>query len=136
MKHGAPTEVRSNDLAEMAVGGLIMAMPMAMTEEIWDLSEELGVGRILIIAVFSIAFIAVVVWALIYNQADPEDRRDFLRRVFAVYGIALLISALMLFAIDRLPIIDDPAVALKRTILVAVPVSFGGTTADSVMSAR
>ena len=136
MTQQSNTELRSTDVAELAVGGLIMAMPMAVTEEIWDLSEELGVGRILVIAALSIAFIALVIWALIYKEVDAEERQHYLLRVFAAYGIALLISAAMLLAIDRLPLVDDPVLALKRTVLVAVPVSFGGTTADSLMSRK
>lgn len=136
MKQQSDTELRSTDIAEIAVGGLIMAMPMAVTEELWDLSEELDIVRIVVIAAFSVAFIALVIWSLIYKDVDPEDRQDFLRRVFAAYGIALFISAAMLLAIDRLPLFDDPILALKRTVLVAVPVSFGGTTADSLMSRK
>lgn len=136
MKKKPDTELRLTDVAEIVVGGLIMAMPVAVTEEVWDLSEELGLGRILIIAAMSVAFIALVIWALMYHQVDPEDREDYLRRVLAAYGIALLISAAMLFAIDRLPLFEDPVLAFKRTVLVAVPVSFGGTTADSLMSRK
>ncbi len=128
------TKLRSRDLAEIAIGGLIMAMPIAVTEEIWTLSEELGIGRILFVAAVSVAFIALFIRSLIYHEAPPEARRHFRRHVLAAYGIALLISAAMLFAVDRLPLISDPLLALKRTILVAVPVSFGGTTADSLLS--
>ena len=48
----------------------------------------------------------------------------------------MTISGFMLLMIDRLPLIDDPYLALKRTILVAFPASFGATAVDGVMSNR
>lgn len=130
------TTLRPRDIAELAIGGMIMAMPMSVTEEVWALSVELNLGRVLLIALMTIGITALFVWSLLYHEVVPEDRRHFRRRVFAAYTIALLISALMLLSIDRLPLLDDPALALKRTILVAVGVSFGATTADSLMSSR
>jgi uncharacterized membrane protein len=130
------TKLRPRDVAELAIGGMIMAMPMAVTAEVWVLSQELGLGRALLIALITIAITAVFVWALLYHEVTPLDRRHFRRRVLAAYTIALLISALMLLSIDRLPLLDDPVLALKRTILVAVAVSFGATTADSLLSSR
>lgn len=40
-------------------------------------------------------------------------------------------SAARLLAVDVLPLFSDPAVALKRTIIVAFPASFAATTVDS-----
>lgn len=65
---------------------------------------------------------------------QPADRKHFLRRVAVAHLMALLISGTMLLAVDRLPLLEDPILALKRAILVAVPVSFGGTAADKVLS--
>jgi hypothetical protein len=36
-----------------------------------------------------------------------------------------------LLAVDVLPLFSDPAVALKRTIIVAFPASFAATTVES-----
>ena len=134
MKPQTDTRLTSRDIAEIAIGGMIMAMPMAVTEEIWVLSDELGIGRILLVATASIVFIALFIWSLIYHEAPPADRRHFRRRVAAAYLVALLISATMLLAIDRLPLLSDPVLALKRTILVALPVAFGGTALDDILS--
>ena len=107
---------------------------MSVTEEVWELSIELSLGRTIVIALITLGFVAFFVWSLIYHEIRPADRLDFRLRVFSAYGIALLMSAAMLLTIDRLPLISDPILALKRTILVAVPVAFGGTTADSLLS--
>ena len=50
----------------------------------------------------------------------------------AAHGLALLVAALLLAGIDRLPLLGDPVLALKRTILVAFPASFAATAVDSL----
>ena len=130
------TELRPRDLAELAIGGFVMAGPFAVTEEVWNLSAEMSLARALGIALFSVAVIALTIWSLIYHEVSPEDRRHFQRRVVVAYVVALLISAFMLLAIDRLPILSDPLLAVKRTILVALPVAFGGTAVDDILSRR
>lgn len=134
MEEQNTTKLRPRDLAELAIGGCIMAGPLAVTEEVWNLSAEMSLARSLLIALITIAVIALMVWSLIYHEVPPDDREHFLRRVGAAYLVALLISASMLLAIDRLPLISDPILALKRTILVALPVAFGGTAVDDFMS--
>ncbi len=136
MKEPYTTELRPRDMAELAIGGIIMAGPFAVTEEVWNLSAEMTLARSLLIAVVTIVVIALIVWSLIYHEVPPADRRHFVRRVAVAYTLALVVSAFMLFAIDRLPLISDPILALKRTILVALPVAFGGTAVDDFMSKR
>ena len=53
-------------------------------------------------------------------------------RVLTVYLLTLMVSALMLYAIDRLPAFTEPLVAIKRTVLVAFPAVFAATVVDSL----
>jgi uncharacterized membrane protein len=119
------------DLAEIATGSCIMAFPVATAEEIWKFGEELSFGRVLLICVVSIFFLALIIYHL-YHAADVHvDRPEFLSRVLSTYGLTLLISALILFAVDRLDLLVDPWVGIKRAILVAFPASFAATAVDS-----
>ncbi len=124
--------LRGRDIAELAIGACIMAFPLAVTEEVWNLSAELSLGRSLLIAFGTLLVVAVLVWMLFYHGQTPEDRRHFVWRVMAAYGLALLVAALLLAGIDRLPLLGDPVLALKRTILVAFPASFAATAVDSL----
>jgi len=45
--------------------------------------------------------------------------------------VTFLICALLLFGIDRVDVLGEPLVALKRTILVAFPASFAATVVDN-----
>ena len=56
----------------------------------------------------------------------------YIFRVFAAYLITLAVIALLLFAIDKFPILSDPVVALKRLIIIAMPASMGAIIVDSI----
>jgi uncharacterized membrane protein len=120
------------DVAEIATGSCIMAFPVATTEEIWKFGEELSFARVLLFCVASIFFLALIIYHL-HHAAEPQfDRRGFLNRVLSTYGLTLVISALILFGVDRLELFVDAWVGIKRTILVAFPASFAATAVDSL----
>jgi uncharacterized membrane protein len=119
------------DLAEIATGSCIMAFPVATAEEIWKLGEELSFPRVLLCCVASIFFLGFTIYHLYHRSEVTFDRREFVSRVLSTYGLTLLISALILFGVDRLELSVDVWVGIKRTILVAFPASFAATAVDS-----
>ncbi len=119
------------DVVEIAVGACVMAFPVAVTEEVWNLGEELALGRVLLFALASLFFLAVFIYVLHDHVGFPPTRKAFLLRVASTYGVTLLISALLLLGVDRIDLLQDPLIALKRTILVAFPASFAATAVDS-----
>lgn len=118
------------DVAEIATGACIMAFPVAVTEEVWNLGAELSLPHVLFFALASIFFLALMVYMLQQKSIGP-DRKVFIRRVLSTYSITLLIAALLLIGVDRLELFTDPAVGLKRAILVAFPASFAATMVDN-----
>jgi uncharacterized membrane protein len=120
------------DLAEIAIGCSLMAFPVATTEEIWKLGETLSTGRLLLVAAGSIAVLTMLMHELQGGTIDAEQRRAFMRRVLSTYGVTIAVSALMLLAVDRLELLSQPLIGLRRTILVAFPASFAGTVVDNL----
>jgi len=118
------------DVAEIATGACIMAFPVAVTEEVWNLGTELSLPHVLFFALASIFFLALMVYMLQHKSLGP-DRKVFLRRVLSTYFITLFIAALLLIGVDRLELFTEPAVGLKRAILVAFPASFAATMVDN-----
>ena len=119
------------DIVEVAIGACIMAFPVAATEEVWNLGTDLSVWRVLLFALASLSFLAVLIYELHGHAAFSVTHKAFLQRVAGTYGVALLISALLLLGVDQLDLLQDPVIALKRTILVAFPASFAATAVDS-----
>ncbi len=59
-------------------------------------------------------------------------KREFVKRIFGTYIVTLCIVATLLTILGKAPWIIDFSVALKRTILVSLPASLGGSAADLV----
>ena len=125
-------KIRLNDVAEIILGAVLIGFPVAVTEEVWTISEELELGRVLYISLGSIAILAWFVFYIFYHGSLKGTIGQFIFRVLIAYGITLFAVGSMLFAIDQLPLLDDPAVAIKRMIIVALPASFAATIIDSI----
>jgi uncharacterized membrane protein len=126
------TRFSRKDAAEISIGCCVMAFPAATTEEIWKLGETLSTGRVLLFAAASMFFLALLMYQLHHGADVQSDHRDFWLRALSTYGLTLAISALILFGVDRLELLVNPLVGIKRTILVAFPASFAATVVDSL----
>lgn len=124
-------KVHLRDLAEIIVGGLVLAFPVAVTEEVWNLSVELSFGRAILISCGSLLIIAGFVQTSYKHSLTASSQKELATRVLTVYGVTMLIAAAVLFAVDRLPLFTETMVAIKRTIIVAFPASFAATVVDS-----
>jgi len=123
------------DFVEIALGGSIMAFPTAATEEIWNLSAELSLMRVLFFSVASLLVLAVLIYAL-HGHGLDTSRKAFIQRVASTYVVTLVIAALLLYALGRIDFVNEPLTGLKRMILVAFPASYAATVVDSLGSSR
>jgi uncharacterized membrane protein len=124
-------ELLREDLAQLFAGALMLGAPIALTEEVWTLGVTLSPGRILLIAVVSFLINSLLVKLLFYPDNLPDYRYEFFKRVIASYVIALTAALLLLVLFDK-GLIDDPALALKRAVIIALPASFAATVVDSI----
>ena len=122
-------EFRLEDLWQLVAGACVMALPVALTEEVWDLGKTLSIGRTLLILAFSLVTLAGFIWGLFYGKRIVEYRGDFFKRAASAYVVTFLASLLLLFLFDKAPL-DDLRVTFTRTILVAFPASFAATAVD------
>ena len=129
------TRFGMRDFVEIALGGSIMAYPVAATEEIWNLSAELSLTRVLLFSVASLLVLTAFIYTL-HGYGSNSDRKAFVQRVFSTYGATLVIAALLLYGLDRIDLVNEPLTSLKRMILVAFPASYAATVVDSLGSPR
>ena len=124
--------LRGKDVAEIVIGSQLLAFPVSVTEEVWNLSEELSLARVALFTLASIAVVGVFVYTAYNHEGLIPKGRDFYIRVGATYVVTLAACAVLLMGIDRLELLTDPTLALKRTVLVAFPGSFSATVVDSI----
>ncbi len=125
-----PTKFTLHDVAEIAVGAVLLAFPVAVTEEVWQISRDLSVINCVFISLSSVGLLAWFGYYMFY-RANPRTW-NFVLRIASVYFVTISISAIILIMIDKFPLQTEPVVAIKRMIIVALPASFSATVLDSV----
>ena len=123
---------RLQDLSEIVVGSVLLAFPIAITEEVWNLGKELSLFSTLAIVASSLFFLTWFAFHTFYQSDLSSHRNDLILRVVSVYCVTLTVAALILGMFAQFPLLTEPAVAIKRMIIVALPASFCATVVDSI----
>jgi len=77
---------RINALSEITVGSVLLAFPVAITEEVWNLGKELSLFSTLAIVSVSLFVLTWFVVHAFYQSNLQQLRREILIRVTAVYA--------------------------------------------------
>lgn len=125
-------EVRRRDLLQIIVGASLLGVPVSLTEETWNLAAELPTANLAAIAAISIVFVAAYVHFSFYRDLLREHLGSYVLRVTLIYVISLAVVGLILTLLQRAPWASDPALALKRALLVALPASMSAAISDAI----
>ena len=120
------------DIIQVVVGASALAVPIAFSEESWNLSNTLPMTNVIFLVVLSLVFINLFTFQSIYQGNIKFRLLVFLSRTILVYLITLFVVSIVLVAMDKLPLISEPIVALKRIIIISLPASMGGVVVDSL----
>lgn len=119
------------DASQVAIGAFALAVPISFSEEAWKLGETLPLANLLLIFILSVVFLIFFAYENVF-QANIKYRIPiFVSRIFIAYFIAALVVALVLFSLNKFPLITEPALALKRLIVITMPASMGAIIVDS-----
>jgi uncharacterized membrane protein len=125
-------ELRARDVIQILVGSSILAIPIAFTEETWNLGEQLPWQNILILSIISILFIALFVYYNFYRHYLRKYIFQYIKRVVLIYFLSLLVVGILMTVINQCPWSTDWILAVKRIIIVAFPASLSATITDSI----
>lgn len=120
------------DIIQVAVGAAALSVPVAFSEESWNLSKTLPTLNIIIIVFLSLTFINLFSFQSIYQGNVKFRILTFISRTLLVYFITLLVVVIVLVALNKFPILTDSIVALKRLFIISFPASMGGVVVDSL----
>jgi uncharacterized membrane protein len=120
------------DVLQVIVGASALSVPVAFSEESWDLSRTLPNANVFLLVFLSLLFINLYSFQSIFQGKVRHRIRLFIFRTLLDYGITLCVVFMVLFAIDRMPIIEEPLVAFKRMIILSFPASMGAVVVDSL----
>ncbi|MBL7131757.1 MAG: DUF2391 family protein [Candidatus Omnitrophica bacterium] len=125
-------ELKPRDIFQIIIGSYLLAVPVAFTEEVWVLSEQLPLKNIFCVALLSLVFISLFVYFNFYRFNIKGYRFKYIKRVLATYGCSLIAVGLFLTIITKCPWGLDNLLAIKRIILVTFPASMAATITDSI----
>nr|AGF93383.1 conserved hypothetical protein, membrane [uncultured organism] len=125
-------ELRPRDLLQIIIGASILAIPVGMTEETWNLGAELPLTNVLILTILGIFAIAFFVYFNFYRNYLKDHLKDYILRVIAIYFVSLLVVGGFLIIIQKTPWLTDPLLALKRLLLITFPCSMSATVSDVI----
>lgn len=125
-------EFRPRDLMQIIIGASILAVPVASTEETWNLGKELPLFNVLGLSLLSIVFIALFVYFNFYRFAFKGHVFEYIKRVVSIYFFSLLVVSTILTIVQKCPWGTDNLVALKRILIVAFPASMSAAVSDII----
>ncbi|GIT97628.1 DUF2391 family protein [Sulfurovum sp. TSL1] len=123
--------INNEDIIQIAIGAFALAVPISFTEEAWKMSITLPFYNLLLVFVLSLTFLGIYAYYSVFQKQVSKRYDIFILRIFIAYFISALVVALVLLSLNKLPIIDEPIIALKRLILIAMPASMGAIVVDS-----
>lgn len=125
-------EFYPRDVMQVIVGATILAIPVAFTEETWNLGEILPLNNVVLIMIMSLLFISAFVYYNYYKGQFKSHWDEFIKRVLSTYIISFIVVGLLLFAIQKTPWTADWLLSFKRIVIVAFPASMSAAVADMI----
>lgn len=119
------------DVSQVFVGAFALAVPISFSEEAWRLGETLPFTNLLMLLTLSVVFLAFFTYESVFQKNIKSRVVVFIFRIFIAYIMAALVVSLVLFCLDKLPLLEDPITALKRIIIITMPASMGAIVVDS-----
>ena len=122
----------AEDACQIAIGAFALSIPIAYTQEAWDLSVHLPLTNVVSLAILSLFFLTIFTYFSVFRGNVKLRIPSFVLRISLAYIITLLVVTVLLLAIDKLPIMQDPLLAVKRVVIIAMPASLGAIIVDSL----
>jgi uncharacterized membrane protein len=118
------------DAGQIFVGAFALAVPISFSEEAWQLGESLPTANLALLFLLSCLFLSIYAFESVYQRNINGRVMEFISRIVIAYILTIMVVALVLLCIDKLPVLDSPLVALKRVIVIAMPASMGAIIVD------
>ncbi|BCL69854.1 hypothetical protein TUMSATVNIG1_18090 [Vibrio nigripulchritudo] len=119
------------DASQILVGAFALAVPIAFSEEAWRLGETLPSFNLALLVFLSVIFLGLYTYVSVFQRQIENRKWDFLIRIAAAYFIAATVVALVLLSINKLPLMMEPLVSIKRIVVITMPASMGAIVVDS-----
>lgn len=119
------------DASQVFVGAFALAVPISFSEEAWQLGEILPLPNLLMLFTLSVIFLGLYTYESVFQHNIRFRPAAFIFRIVIAYLMTALVVALVLFCLNKLPLLEDPIISLKRIVVITMPASMGAIVVDS-----
>ncbi|PWI32238.1 DUF2391 domain-containing protein [Vibrio albus] len=119
------------DASQIFVGAFALAVPVSFSEEAWKMGQTLPLLNLGMLWLLSIFFLGFYTYYSVFQENIRNRVFVFIARMFIAYFFTAIIVALILFSLDKLPLLTEPVIALKRIVIITMPASMGAIVVDS-----
>jgi uncharacterized membrane protein len=91
----------------------------------------LPLPNLVLVFLLSIAFLALYSYQSLFQASVKKRKFEFVFRICFAYLLTCLVVTVVLLSLDKLPLLSEPIIALKRIVLIAMPASMGAIVVDS-----
>ncbi|WP_363323575.1 DUF2391 family protein [uncultured Psychrosphaera sp.] len=120
------------DASQVFVGAFALAVPISFSEEAWRLGETLPLANLFMLFALSVLFLGLFTYQSVFQKDIASRKGAFIFRIVIAYLITALVVALVLFCLDKLPLLGDPMTSLNRIVVITMPASMGAIVVDSL----
>lgn len=129
-----PDKFEFKDIAQQIVGAAILSAPFAVTEEVWNLANNLDVGHIIALIIITLTFDILLFY---YTKYQKLEKKKFIfavpARIFSIIVVTYTTSFLILTVLGVIGgQIQEPVWAVKLVVLVGLFANIGAGTADLI----
>ena len=121
----------SEDIMQVIVGASALSVPVAFSEESWNLSRTLPLQNTVLLILLSLLFINLYSFYGIFQKNIRQRTSIFIYRTFIDYAVTVTVVFIILLALNRMPLLSEPLVAVKRVLILSFPASMGAVVVDS-----
>ncbi len=125
-------EFKVRDVIQVMIGSALMATPVSMSEEAWNLARDLPKANMIAITSVSLLLVAAFVFYNFYRHSFKGHVFDFVKRVLGTYLLTFIVVAAILTVLQKCPWEENLELAFRRIVIVAFPAVMGATLSDMV----
>lgn len=126
-------ELRARDVMQIIIGASILAIPVGLTEEAWNLGKEMPMPNVLGLMFVSLFFLSSFIYYNFYRFNLRAHWFSFIKRVLTTYIVSGLVVAGLLALIGKLGIQEDGwDVAFARLVIASFPASMSAAVSDTI----
>ena len=118
------------DILQVIIGASILAIPVGLTQETWDLGTQLPLANVVALSLISILFTAAFIFYNYYKHRIHNHKWEFFSRVMMTYFLSLFVVSVLMTIIAQAPWTTDFTLAMKRVIIVTFPATMSAAVAD------